>query len=177
MKGDTWNKGCPCTSSRQQWKRLRFLPLASLRALHQSLLFPLWSKDQSALSTTANFDICHSCWCIIQYLSERSLILSRYNWIFLILILIFFFIIYLFFSRNLTCCEFWMNRGLTDLQLPSNSSFTLFSEVHLSLVVFCHHLHKLLSQDGVLFDIKAHSIRHGRNLDCISWYLKFNWNR
>lgn len=39
---------------------------------------------------------------------------------------------------------------LTDLQLPGDASFALVSEVDLSLVVLCHHLDKLLGQDGML---------------------------
>lgn len=39
---------------------------------------------------------------------------------------------------------------LTDLQLPGDASFALVSEVDLSLVVLCHHLNKLLGEDGML---------------------------
>lgn len=39
---------------------------------------------------------------------------------------------------------------LTDLQLPGDASFALVSEVDLSLVVLCHHLDKLLGEDGML---------------------------
>lgn len=59
------------------------------------------------------------------------------------------------------CYEFECEQQrLTDLQLPGDSSFTLFSEVHLSLVVFCHHLHKLLGQDGVLVNTGVETTCH-----------------
>lgn len=40
----------------------------------------------------------------------------------------------------------------TDFELPLDSPFTAFAEVHLSLVVFGHHLHELPGQDGVLWE-------------------------
>lgn len=47
--------------------------------------------------------------------------------------------------------ELVINRlKLTDLQLPGDASFALVSEVDLSLVVLCHHLNKLLGEDGML---------------------------
>lgn len=39
----------------------------------------------------------------------------------------------------------------TDLQLPLDPPFAAFTEVHLRLVVFGHHLHKLAGEDGVLW--------------------------
>lgn len=45
---------------------------------------------------------------------------------------------------------------LTDLQLSGNSSFAPVSKVNLSLVVFCHHLYKLLRQDSMLWKSKLH---------------------
>lgn len=45
---------------------------------------------------------------------------------------------------------------LTDLQLPSNSSFALVSKVKLGFVVLCHHFYKLFGQNAMLRKIKGH---------------------
>lgn len=44
------------------------------------------------------------------------------------------------------------NQIRTDFELPLDSPFAAFTEVHLGLVVFGHHLHKLPGEDGVLWE-------------------------
>lgn len=45
----------------------------------------------------------------------------------------------------LICCLLASN-----FKLPLDAPFAAFTEVHLSLIVLCHHLHKLPGEDGVL---------------------------
>lgn len=40
----------------------------------------------------------------------------------------------------------------TNFKLPLDSPFAAFTEVHLRLVVFGHHLHKLPGEDRVLWE-------------------------
>lgn len=49
--------------------------------------------------------------------------------------------------------------ALTDLQLAGDPSLALVSEVHLSLVVLCHHLYKLFGQNCVLGEIRTQTLQ------------------
>lgn len=64
---------------------------------------------------------------------------------------------------------------LTDLQLPSNSSFALVSKVKLGLVVLCHHFYKLFGQNAMLRKIKGHVNTLGFELPvvCLGIYMSY----